>query len=116
MIERKQVTDNVSVQRATFLAKEHVEDLVRRAEMLNMDAGKEDRLKKCLCLSCYYVFTSRIGGAAITTRACGVCGNLETYSSTNTDALCIACAKVEELCKHCGGDMKLRVRRIWRKA
>lgn len=50
-------------------------------------------------------------GAAITLEPCMRCGEMQTYGSTNTDALCLPCAKETGLCKHCGGDLALRERR-----
>ena len=52
-----------------------------------------------------------------TERAKAWCKNLYDladdvmYSSTNTDRLCMDCAKKHHLCKHCGGDISMRARR-----
>ena len=51
------------------------------------DLDRKERLKKQECQVCYY--GSRIGGAAMTTSECGVCGQEMLFGNTNTDILCI---------------------------
>lgn len=89
--------------------KERMNSIVELARKLEADPEKEQRLVQSLCRMCYY--GSRLGGCAIKGEECMCCGALQTYGSTNTDALCLECAKETKLCKHCGGDVELRVRR-----
>lgn len=93
----------------TEASKSRMQSIIDLAMKLEHDPEKHNRVQSCLCRMCYY--GSRIGGAAITAEACMCCGEEQTYGSTNTDALCLNCAKTTGLCKHCGADIELRVRR-----
>ncbi len=94
---------------ATERAKAHAGEWIRHAEEVTNDARKQERLSSHECKACFY--SSRIGGAAMTSRPCMSCGSVEMYGSTNTDVLCRSCATQHELCKHCGGDLEIRTRR-----
>lgn len=101
---------------SVYTKKQDAENLQRmlrcdpeRILKLEHDPEKHNRVQSCLCRMCYY--GSRIGGHAITVEPCMCCGEEQTYGSTNTDALCLNCAKTTGLCKHCGADIELRVRR-----
>lgn len=77
------------------------------------DPDKLSRLSEALeCIPCYYN-GSRIGGAAMTQRPCGVCEEMMMFGNTCTDVVCQKCAKQYELCLHCGSDLKMRPRRKW---
>lgn len=109
MGQKKANMDVASMVWATHRAIDTKRHYVEMASKMELDPGKEQRIKKGECVACFY--TSRIGGAMITTRACGLCGKSEVYSSTATDALCPECAKKHNLCKHCGGDIDMKARR-----
>jgi hypothetical protein len=100
---------------ATGMAKHHVEHILKLANAIQNDTCREERLKKHECIACFY--GSHIGGASITEQPCGLCGKTEYYCSTSTDDICMECAKEHHLCKHCGGDLDMKVRRRnWPKA
>lgn len=90
---------------ATGLAKRRVQNTIDLAQSLAADAGRERRLADQRCAACYYF--PRVAGQAFTDQPCACCGIEQTYSSTDTDALCITCAVVHDLCKHCGGDLNM---------
>ena len=94
---------------ATELAKRRVQGWLDLAAEVQGDAKKPERQARLECKACFY--GGRLGGAAITSRACMSCGSKEFYSSTATDVLCKLCAANTGLCKHCGGDREMRVRR-----
>jgi hypothetical protein len=94
---------------ATLFSKSQVDSILELATKLANDPEKNQRLENCECKACYYM--SRIGCAAMTSRPCGSCGEDRMYGSTNTNALCKPCAVKHNLCKHCGGDLHMRVRR-----
>jgi hypothetical protein len=75
------------------------------------DADKTKRLGKRECKWCFYIYSSRMGGAAMTTAPCEGCGNDMGFSSTCTDRFCKDCSVKYDLCKHCGGDIDMRTRR-----
>ena len=84
-----------------------INSLMERVIKITNDVDSEKRLENRYCLACHYF--DRIGGAAMTTRSCMSCGVDVVYGSTNTDALCMECAVKHKLCKHCGGDIDLKV-------
>lgn len=112
MHQRPLLMNKANMVAATERAKRHVQRQLDLAKEVAEDTRKEERLKAQLCKSCFY--SARIGGAAMTTRPCMCCGDDEMYSSTATDVLCLDCARTHGLCKHCGGDLEMRVgRRNW---
>lgn len=94
---------------ATEFAKSRVESIIKRAKEIELDTLKAERIKACECKACFY--SDRIGGAAITSRPCMCCNEMQHYGSTATNTLCKPCATKHDLCKRCGGDIELRVRR-----
>lgn len=102
--------DRVSITRRSQESRDLMEDVILKSERVSNDPDKKDRLEKCQCKSCYYL-RGRIGGAAITNKPCDMCKEEQMFSSTCTDALCTKCAKDNDLCKFCGGDLHMRVRR-----
>ena len=99
--------DRHAVQWQTSMNNSHVRDYLKRARDLENDYDRAARLKLLLCPVCHYL-GSGIGGAAMTTRPCAICNNDVLYGSTCTDVLCDKCAKLHDLCKHCGADRELR--------
>lgn len=93
----------------THQIKSYIQDQIEFAEKLKFDPEIKQRIEKAECVWCFY--SSRIGGQAMTTQACAACGEIQTYSSTNTDVFCKKCASKHDLCCHCGGDVNTRVRR-----
>lgn len=110
----KSTIDPASVTRSTDSAIGHAESLVESALRFLADKDAKDRRKESKCKRCYYIWHSRIGGAAMTTQYCGICDTPVLYGSTATDKLCLPCALKHELCKQCGADVQLRPRRIYR--
>ncbi len=94
---------------ATERAKSRIKSIIERYEHVIKDPKKAERIVACECVSCFY--SDGIGGAAITNRPCMSCGVNQLYGSTYTDVLCLDCANTHSLCKHCGGDLEMRVRR-----
>lgn len=96
----------------TTRARRRVDDAIELAQRLIDDTDKSARLKAQLCQACHYF--SRMAGAACTAQPCACCASPQMYGSTATDVLCNPCAKEHSLCKHCGGDLEMRVgRRKW---
>ena len=96
----------------THRSKELVDSIIQRAKEIETDARKDERVAAQLCKACFY--GSHIGGSAMTHRPCMSCGQDQMYASTYTDVLCKPCAVEGKLCKHCGGDIDMKVgRRNW---
>ena len=105
------------MQYTTYSAKQYVEDTLKRADEVKNDVRRAERVKAGKCPSCFYLRHGRIGCAAMTTQPCMCCGKDQVYGSTATDVLCLECAKEHDLCKQCGGDREMRVkRRNWPKS
>jgi hypothetical protein len=110
-MERKPAPfDRVAWVGASSRSHSYLRDLLERARRAEQDVDRQARLAKGFCVSCHYVI-GRIGGAAMTSQPCACCLAPQMYASTNTDALCLPCAKEHSLCKHCGGDLDMRERR-----
>lgn len=88
-----------------------VQDMVASARGMLEDGERAERLRKQKCVACYYWNKNRIGGAAITTRPCGICEVEMTFGNTCTDVLCEKCARKHRVCLQCGADMELKDRR-----
>ncbi len=115
MIRPARHLDIVAMHSATHMATRQVEDSIKHAIRVQDDPEREKRIAANQCRCCYYL-SGRIGGAAMTSQPCSSCAVDQMFSSTNTDALCDACAKEHSLCKHCGGDREMRtLRRKWPK-
>lgn len=105
--------DQDTVTWETDRAKHIAEETVAKALRFLADPDKKKRLAEGLCATCCYLLSVRIGGAAMTCKPCGICGEEMTFGSTATDDLCKPCALKHELCRQCGGDVRLRVRRVF---
>ena len=103
--------DLYGVQSVTDRNKHRIEMMSARLLEFYTDPRVEDRKTKALCRVCYYVDRSRIGGAVMTTQPCGVCEIDVLYGSTATDVLCVPCGVKNKLCRQCGGDANLVMRR-----
>lgn len=106
--------DASSVEWATNAAKDAADDYIEKALFYSTDVHKKERLKVSKCKFCYYFRQGRIGGASVTQQPCGLCNEVQSYGSTATDPLCLKCASTNELCKQCGGDLHMRVRRVFK--
>lgn len=111
MNARKRNINTSTIYSASYHAKDYVRHYIELGEQLKTDPDKKIRLEENECMSCYYVFHSRVGGSVLTTAECGICGKEMHYGNTCVDVLCDDCAKQYELCKRCGGDINMRVRR-----
>jgi hypothetical protein len=107
----KRVVDQDSIQWETHRAKDEVDFLAARIVRCLADTEKADRLKRRECRRCFYLRSPKIGGAAMTLWACGICSKEQMHSSTAVPRVCLDCAKDHEVCAECGGDVLERVRR-----
>lgn len=97
---------------STYFSKKRVEGALKLAKKLEEDPDQSTRHAQQLCKACYYF--PAMAGQAFTTQPCACCHVDQTYSNTNTDALCMDCAKQHHLCKHCSGDIKMDTgRTVW---
>jgi hypothetical protein len=111
MHAKKGILNRVNIAHATGRGRRYVETALSDAKKLASDEDRTERLTKGLCLSCFYLFKTRMGGAAMTQRDCAGCEKEMHFSSTATDLLCLACATHNALCTRCGADLELKERR-----
>jgi hypothetical protein len=95
----------------TSIARQHVAEVRQNVTDLDADARRAVRLATGECPCCFYLRSGRVGGAAMTTWFCGVCGKQDMHGSTATPKLCRECSTTHELCRECGGDLAMRSRR-----
>ena len=111
MRTRKKKVDWCSIEYATGSAKRRSDDVLEMSKNFKEDKDKKARIENCLCKNCFYINNARIGGAAMTDRECGICSLLMHFASTCTDDLCLTCSKRNGLCRRCGGDIDMKIRR-----
>jgi len=98
-----------SMASATFMSARRVDDLFKLAKKLEQDPERERRIAEQRCKACFYFVG--MGGAAMTTQPCMSCQLDVTYGSTNTSVMCLPCAQVGRMCRHCGGDIDMDMKR-----
>jgi len=106
MQRNKIKTDIATFTANTYNSKDHYLAIIERAAKVLADPDSIKRVKASECLVCFY--GSRIGGACCASQRCGLC---DKEMSTCTDNFCLECARQNDLCKHCGGDIDLKYRR-----
>ena len=110
MRARQRVVDGHTVSQATWRAKQRILAVHRQSAFFNEDPERGIRLAKQECMFCHYA-AGRLGGAAMTTAQCAICGKEKVFGNTCVDILCQDCAKKHSLCLHCGGDVDTKQRR-----
>ena len=86
--------------------KDHIEHYRKMLYKADNDPDRKARLEKSECIFCYG--GSRIGGAAMTRAQCAFCDRILNSGNTAIDVCCIDCAKVANICKHCGCDIDFK--------
>ena len=107
MRQAKKPINETSIAVNTQISVDRINRAKTVVENLIADPDQDKRLAAGICSPCYYLMSGSVAGRAITIRPCGLCEKDQTYSSTQTDALCLDCAKRNSLCRHCGGDINL---------
>lgn len=102
--------DRVRYERETGNAKYLMEQLLERAENVRSDPKRIERHESSVCQMCFYC-GGRVGGACVTFKQCDLCGVRMMHGSTATDAVCLECAKKHGVCRRCGADVDLKMRR-----
>lgn len=82
--------------------------LLKKAEQINKDEKKEQRLEGSHCLLCYYDVMGGLACQAFTDTNCSICNTTMTFSNSNVDMVCLPCAKEKELCIKCGANLDYR--------
>ena len=93
--------DLVSIERANGAAKARIEYVAARYES-HQDKHRGHRLAAILCVWCWGD-SRQIAGDR---HQCGICSG-----ACGADILCAKCADVNGLCRRCGADIDLKIRR-----
>lgn len=104
MEQKKRKFDLATVMSATGMNQLHLREMRKRLEDHDNDIDKKLRLEKGECKFCFYM-RRKVGGAAMTNKPCNSCGEMQTYPSTCTGAVCKECGKKYRVYTHCGGDI-----------
>ena len=107
---RKKI-DRYAYEWETGTAKAKEESIRARLEAFDSDNDKPGRMRKHECKACYYLASPRIAGQAFTQRQCGHCDEIVTHANTACPVVCEKCARDHGLCRSCGGDINMKVRR-----
>ena len=90
---------------ATYYNKHHVEKMRKKIKDYDEDPNKMTRQGEMICKHCYYIMNDGIAGQAFWTKNCANCGKEMDFPTTDTDELCLKCAKELDCCKHCGAKL-----------
>lgn len=113
MTQLKKEVNSDSVQRDTGFAIQYANETIESALRYLADPDRKQRMTEARCKRCFYMMRSRIGGACMTQRPCGICNKNVMYGSTATDILCEPCGVKHAICRQCGGDLLMRPRRVY---
>jgi len=107
-IGTKYLINKDEINRNTRRSISWLKNVLRKAELVELDSCKQKRLLEQKCKVCYYV-DDGISGQAFTDSICIVCGDIITNATTDTDKVCKKCSKEYNLCCHCGGNISLQL-------
>lgn len=93
------------IENTTWFNKKYYENLKSKIDDYDNDINKDRRFENFKCKHCFYLRRDTVSGSAFTQYDCIDCGSEEVSSNTNVDKLCLSCAKNNNACKHCGGQM-----------
>lgn len=101
------------VQTATGHAKQSADERRAKLQAFDEDALQSQRLKARECKACYYLFSPRMAGQAMTEREClgPGCNARILWHNTAVPLLCEKCADKHRLCRRCGSTIDMRERR-----
>lgn len=111
MEKPKRPFDVSDVASATHFNRRSLGEWIARAERAFADTDRAKRLERHECRWCFYARSGGVAGAALTSKPCDACGDIQHYESTATDRLCRACAERLGLCVRCIADVDLVDRR-----
>jgi len=103
-------TEN-DISERSYRNRERIDASIARAMSYLTDPEKKKRIGVRLCVRCYYS-GGTMAGQAFTSWNCRVCLKDQiNWPNTNPPLACNPCAEKYKICKECGADIYMRVRR-----
>jgi NADH pyrophosphatase NudC (nudix superfamily) len=96
--------DEGMIEYKTYYNQHRVEDMREKLVEYDNDVEHTERIDNQVCKVCHYI-SDHIAFQAFTDTYCGICGKKMTFCDSDTDKVCLSCARIHGLCKHCGGRM-----------
>lgn len=94
----------------TGVAQGNVRKVQELADKLASDPDRPARMQKGCCTWCYYRPGPMVCNA-VTKKPCDICDTPMQFGNSNVDAVCENCSKEHGICRQCGGDLNLKIRR-----
>ena len=108
MTREKFVLNEERINQITLRHNNIIDNTLENLSNYTLDKNYIVRKEKFLCKYCFYVNNDRLAGATVTLRPCGICNIEIYYGSTNVDVVCKECAKLHNICIHCGSDIDMK--------
>lgn len=100
-----------AVNEKTSISIRRLESMRTEALRLIEDQGAEERIRKCMCIACYYgAARGYMVGHAFTRWKCVICFGIHEHPNTHVPVLCTSCASKHALCSTCMADMDMEIR------
>jgi hypothetical protein len=99
----------IEIKHRTHFAKAFAARAEKAIDEWKRDARRTDRLAACECKTCFYLRSTRVGGTAVTTAPCRLCGELMQFATTVVTEICEKCSRENDACRMCMADVELRL-------
>lgn len=110
MRAHRQVVDYPTIEHSNYLHLNRIDHYRKILAAVDLDPDKRRRHDVAECALCFYQ-QGRMAGAAFTTRQCAFCDEELKSGSTDVNVMCLKCAVITGLCKHCGADVDYKNKR-----
>jgi hypothetical protein len=94
--------DEDMINHKTFYNVRRVDDMREKIDEYDKDEKISKRIDNQECKVCTYI-NDEFAFQAFTDSYCGICGKKMTFCNSDIDKVCLSCARIHGLCKHCGG-------------
>lgn len=99
----------IEIKHRTHFAKAFAARAEKAVDEWKRDARRTGRLKACECKTCFYLRSSRVGAATLTTAPCRLCGGPMQFATTVVTEICETCSHENDACRMCMADVELRL-------
>lgn len=95
-----------------FRFKSTLEKYARLVKEVTEDPDRLVRIATDKCRMCHYSNRNTLAGSALTRFYCKICALPVWHHNTSVDCLCRGCSGHFELCRTCGADINLNLKRV----